>query len=89
MDRPSIALVLMLALASCGRAPTPAHDKGYFTAHPAVRTQTLLDCRSDPGGLGAGANCVNATQSDADAEHERVFHGAPPRPLGVTNANHL
>jgi hypothetical protein len=89
MDRASIALFSILVLASCGRSGTPINDKAYFTAHPEARIQTLLDCRNDPGGLGAGANCINAAQSDADAEHERVFHGAASRPSGVTNANHL
>lgn len=46
-------------------------------------------CRADPGRLGGQPNCVNAVQSDADAEHDRVFHGAPPRATGVNNASHL
>ena len=77
-----------LGLASCEQ-PLPSHDKAYFTAHPQERAQTLAECRNDPGQLGGTANCTNALQSDADAEHERVFHSAPPPAAGVTNTGHM
>ena len=77
-----------LVLAACG--PTkPTRDKAYFTAHAEERAQALADCRNNPGQLGATPDCVNAIQSDADAEHDRVFHGAAPPPAGATNAGHL
>lgn len=77
-----------VVLAACG--PTkPARDKAYFTAHVQERAQALSDCRNNPGQLGATPDCVNAIQSDAEAEHYRVFHPAAPPPPGVTNAGHL
>jgi len=77
-----------LGLSACSR-PVPAHDKAYFAAHPQERGQALAACRNDPGRLGETPNCVNALQADADAEHERVFHGAPPTAPGVRNPGHL
>jgi len=81
-------LLVVLGLASCGPA-TAVHDKPYFTAHPQERAKMLADCRSDPGRLGTRPNCINAIQSEADAEHQRVFHGDPPPAIGVTNSSHL
>jgi len=81
-------LVAALGLASCDPAK-PIHDKAYFTAHPQERAKAIAECQNDPGRLGADPSCVNAIHSDADAEHERVFHGVPTRASGVTNANHL
>lgn len=77
-----------LGLASCDR-PLSTHDKAFFTAHPQERAQTLAECRNDSGRLGETANCTNALQSDADAEHERVFHAAPPPASGVTHSGHM
>lgn len=75
-------------LAGCQPA-APVHDKAYFAGHAHERAQTLAACRNDPGELGGTPNCVNALQADADAEHERVFHGPPPQAPGVNNADHL
>lgn len=77
-----------LGLAACN-GPATFHDKAYFAAHPKERVQTLVECRSDPGRLDETSNCVNAVQADADVEHERVFHGAPPPAPGVNNTGHL
>ena len=88
MCRCLMLLAAALGLASCGQAAA-VHDKPYFTAHPQERARMLEMCRADPGRLGGQPNCVNAVQSDADAEHDRVFHGAPPRATGVNNASHL
>jgi len=77
-----------LGLSACGRA-VPSHDKAYFAAHAQERGQVLVACRNDPGRLGETPNCVNALQADADAEHERVFHGAPPPAPGVRNPGRL
>jgi len=87
--RATVAVLgLALALVACGPAK-PIRDKAYFTAHPQERTQTIMGCRNNPGGLGAPPDCTNAIRSDADAEHDRVFHGAAPAPPGVTNTDHL
>lgn len=86
-----VALILVgsaLVLAACGPAK-PTRDKAYFTAHTQERAQALSDCRNNPGQLGATPDCVNAIQSDADAEHDRVFRPAAPPQPGVTNAGHL
>ena len=83
-----LSLTAGLALAACQPAVI-VHDKAYFAGHPTERAQTLAACRNDPGQLGGTPNCVNALQADADAEHERVFHGAAPPAAGVNNANHL
>ena len=77
------------ALAACQPAAPPVQDKAYFSAHPDERAQVLATCRNDPGGLGATPNCVNAVQSDADAEQQRVFHSPPPKAPGVNNPDHL
>lgn len=77
-----------LGLVSCERS-LPSRDKAFFTAHPQERAQTLAACRNDSGRLGGTTNCTNALQSDADAEHERVFHSAPTRTPGVTNTGHM
>ncbi|WP_419255948.1 EexN family lipoprotein (plasmid) [Caulobacter sp. ErkDOM-YI] len=77
-----------LGLSACSR-PVPSHDKAYFAAHPQERGRVLAACRNDPGRRGETPNCVNALQADADAEHERVFHGAPPTAPGVRNPDHL
>ena len=77
-----------LALAACQPTP-PVHDKAYFTAHPDERAQALAECRADPGRLSGTSNCVNAIQSDAEAEHQRVFHSPPPKARGVNNPDHL
>ena len=77
-----------LCLAACNQ-PAASHDKAYFTAHPQERARTLVTCRNDPGQTGAGPNCVNAIRSDADAEHDRVFHSAPPVVPGVNNTGHM
>jgi hypothetical protein len=84
----ALAVALALALAACG-ANKPTRDKAYFTAHARERAQVLADCRNDPGQHGATADCASAIQSDADAEHDRVFHGAARQPPGVANAGHL
>ena len=83
-----LSLAAGLALAGCQPAAI-VHDKAYFAGHPAERAQSLAACRNDPGQLGGTPNCVNAIQADADAEHERVFHSAPPAAPGVNNASHL
>lgn len=88
----SLPLILALAgglgLAAC-QPEAPVHDKAYFTAHPDERAEVLSDCRKDPGRLDGTPNCINAIQSDADAEHARVFHGPPPKAPGVNNPDHL
>jgi hypothetical protein len=88
------ALLVILSLsAGCvlsGCQPArPVHDKAYYAGHPQERAQALAACRNDPGELNATPNCVNAIQADADAEHERVFHGPPPPAPGVNSADHL
>ena len=83
-----LSLAAGLALAACQPAAI-VHDKTYFAGHPTERAQTLAACRNDAGQLGGTPNCVNAIQADADAEHERVFHSAPPAAPGVNNASHL
>ena len=86
-----LALALMatgFALASCG-PPAEDHDKAYYSANPQARAKTLARCRNDPGAMSAQPDCVNAIGSDADAEHQRVFHTSAPPSQGVTNAGHL
>lgn len=83
-----LAAAAGLALAACQPA-APVHDKSYFTARPDERAQALAECRADPGRLSGTPNCVNAIQSDAEAEHKRVFHSPPPKAPGVNNPDHL
>jgi hypothetical protein len=89
--RPFLVILTLgagFALAACQPA-APVHDKAYFAGHPTERAQALAACRNDPGQLGGSPNCVNAIQADGDAEHERVFHGPPPKAPGVNNPSHL
>jgi hypothetical protein len=83
-----LALTVGMVLAGC-QPSAAVHDKSYYAAHPDVRALVLANCRNDPGGLGETPNCVNAIQADADAEHQRVFHGPPPPATGVSSPDHL
>ncbi len=78
----------IFVLAGCNPA-TPARDKAYFAGHPRERAQELAACQRDPGKLSGTPNCANASQADSDVEHERVFHGPPPKAPGVNNPGHL
>jgi hypothetical protein len=78
----------VFVLAGCNPG-TPARDRAYFAGHPGERAQALAACQRDPGKLSGTPNCANASQADAAAEHERVFHGPPPKAPGVNNPGHL
>ena len=77
-----------LCLTACNQTSV-SHDKAYFTAHPQERAETLSACRNDSGRMGTDPDCANAIHSDADAEHERVFHSTPPAAAGVNNTGHM
>ncbi len=56
------ALALLVVVSGCQKQEV--HDVQWFLDHAPERTDTLKQCRNNPGELRNDANCINAIKAE-------------------------
>ncbi len=60
-----LIVVLSLAITACKGDISDVKSVEWFHNNPQERTQTLKECKNNPGELKETPNCINASQAES------------------------
>jgi hypothetical protein len=60
-----LIVVLALAITACKGEMSDVKSVAWFHNNPQQRTETLTECKNNPGELKEDPNCVNAAQAES------------------------